>query len=199
MRAIAAAAAALALAGTTALAGHAAPKARTDLFLCGPASLAARTQAGNSAVFKSGPADISAGETYATQPDCDTGENSNGGYTWSLDRATSHVSRGNGQQHGTEHGSWTVTLDDGTYEAGIFNGRISLDECATATTDGACYASAGNVNSVQKDRGEDAQQNTAHWVGRYTTTVTADGCGDDDGCSYRLQTVLSYRVVGGGA
>jgi hypothetical protein len=145
-------------------------------------------------VFKSGPADISAGDTKATS--CDDDE-SNGTYTWSLDHATSNVSKGNGRQHGTEHGAWSVTLDDGTQTAGIYNGRILLDTCSSATTDGDCYASRGNVNSRQDESSTEGAP-VAHWVGKYVTTITATDCGDDDGCQFEQATQLTYRQVGGG-
>ena len=175
------------------------PPARTNLFLCGPGSLAERTQAGNSPVFKSGPADLSAGDTYGTQQDCDNEENSNGTYAWTLDHASSNVSPGNGRQHGTEHGSWTVALDDGTQTAGIYNGRIFEDTCATATSNGQCFRSGGNINSARDDGSDDNSTEgapVAHWVGKYATTVTATDCGDDDGCQYEQQTILTYRQVG---
>lgn len=183
----------LGLAGASA--AIAAPPGQTVLYLCGPATLVAGIPAGNSPVLKSGPADVSSGNTHET----DCSDSDNGDYTWSLDHATSQVSPGNGKQHGTEHGTWTVVLDDGTATSGIYNGRITSEDCANATQDGPCFSSSGRINSTSDDaNGDDSgdESPVPHWVGRYTTTITATGCGDENGCEHSQETVLTYRVVG---
>lgn len=184
-------------------AAAAAPKPRVTLHLCGDYTAPVRSGAGNSNVRKflssNAPVQLSSGSTYADEAGCESGEGGNGSYSWTLDHSSSVVDRGQGRQHGTEHGTWSVSLDDGSSAAGRFNGRISLDTCDTATADGVCWTSAGRINSDAD--GEDADPEAPagqHWNGSYTTTVTASGCDGEEGCSFESRTVFTYKVLPNG-